>query len=214
MDFHEYRTLEEFLHVDSADSVSLAAATWSIHFQLKCGMLLRVEALYVLDLGASLLSVPQLIKDGIDVSFHSRSRTAYIRSDEFMEQPLDRCMPPLFLKPTKKWLRSCRHTPNRPSALEAGAQGYNPGPLHKGTELPSAAAANRHIDRCAIGSGAGLDRWGLLQKATELPAAPENLPARPSPLGIYSGCLHLIQRCLLPWLLRICSRITIPACVP
>src|SRR3978361_685770 len=93
MDFHEDRTLEECLQVDSADSVSLAAATWSIYFQLKCRMLLRVEALYVPDFGASLLSVPQLIKDGIDVSFHSRSRTAYIRSDDFTEQPLDRCTP-------------------------------------------------------------------------------------------------------------------------
>jgi len=54
-------------------------------------MLLRVKALYVADFRASLLSVPQLIKDGIDVSFRSHSRTAYITSEDFTEQPLGRC---------------------------------------------------------------------------------------------------------------------------
>jgi len=92
-DFHEYHPLEEFLQVESADSVSLATATGSINLQLECGMLLRVEALYVPDFGASLLSVPQLIKDGIDVSFRSHSRTAYITSEGFTEQPLGRCTP-------------------------------------------------------------------------------------------------------------------------
>jgi len=48
-------------------------------------MLLRMEALYVPDFGASLLSVPQLIKDGIDVSFRSHSLTAYITSEDFTE---------------------------------------------------------------------------------------------------------------------------------
>jgi len=93
MDFHEYHPLEEFLQVESADSVSLATAAGSINLQLDCGMLLRVEALYVPDFRASLLSVPQLIKDGIDVSFRSRSRTAYITSEDFTEQPLGRCAP-------------------------------------------------------------------------------------------------------------------------
>jgi hypothetical protein len=55
----------------NSDSVILATATRCIHFQLEYGMLLRVEALYVPDFGASLLSVLQLIKDGIDVSFCS-----------------------------------------------------------------------------------------------------------------------------------------------
>jgi len=91
MDFHEYHPLEASLQVESADSVSLAIATGSINLQLDCGMLLRVEALYVPDFGASLLSVSQLIKDGIDVSFCSHSRTAYITSDDFREQPLGRC---------------------------------------------------------------------------------------------------------------------------
>ena len=45
MDFHEYHPLEEFLLVESADSVSLATAAGSINLQLDCGMLLRVEAL-------------------------------------------------------------------------------------------------------------------------------------------------------------------------
>jgi len=45
MDFHEYHPLEEFLQVESADSVSLATAAGSINLQLDCGMLLRVEAL-------------------------------------------------------------------------------------------------------------------------------------------------------------------------
>jgi len=88
MDFHEYHPLEEFLQVESADSVSLATAAGSINLQLDCGILLRVEALYVPDFGVSLLSVPQLIKDGIDVSFRSHSRTAYITSEDFTEQPL------------------------------------------------------------------------------------------------------------------------------
>jgi len=92
-DFHEYHPLEEFLQVESADSVSLATVTSSIYLQLECGMLHRVEALYVPDFGASLLSVPQLIKDGIDVSFCSHLRTAYITSEGFTEQPLGRCAP-------------------------------------------------------------------------------------------------------------------------
>jgi len=92
MDFHDYHPLEEFLQVESADSVSLATASGSIKLQLDCGMLLRVEALYVPDFGASLL-LPQLIKDGIDVSFRSHSRTAYITSKDFTEQPLGRCAP-------------------------------------------------------------------------------------------------------------------------
>jgi len=54
MDFHEYHPLEEFLQVESADSVSLATVAGSINLQLDCGMLLRVEALYVPDFGASL----------------------------------------------------------------------------------------------------------------------------------------------------------------
>jgi len=58
MDFHEYHPLEELLQVESADSVSLATAASSINLQLDCGMLLRVEGLYVPDFGASLLSVP------------------------------------------------------------------------------------------------------------------------------------------------------------
>jgi len=93
MDFHEYHPLEDFLQVESADSVSLATAAGSINLQLDCGMLLRVEALYVPDFGASLLSVPQFIKDGIDVSFCCHSRTAYITSEDFTEQPLGRCAP-------------------------------------------------------------------------------------------------------------------------
>jgi len=93
MDFHEYHPLEELLQVESADSVSLATATGSINLQLECGMLLRVEALYVPDFGASLLSVHQFIKDGIDVSFHSHSCTAYITPQGFTEQPLGRCAP-------------------------------------------------------------------------------------------------------------------------
>jgi len=91
MDFHEYHLLEESLQVESADSVSLVTATSSLNPQLNCGMLLRVEALYVSDFGASLLSVPQLMKDGIDVSFSSHSLTAYITSEDFTEQPLGRC---------------------------------------------------------------------------------------------------------------------------
>ena len=91
MDFYEYHPLEESLQVESANSVSLATATSSINLQLDCGMLLRVEVLYIPDFGASLLSVPQLIKDGIDVSFRSHSRTAYITSEDFTEQPLGRC---------------------------------------------------------------------------------------------------------------------------
>jgi len=93
MDFHEYHPLEEFLQVESADSVSLATATGSINLQLNCGMLIRVEALYVPDFGAFLLSVPKLIKDDIDVSFRSHSLTAYITSEDFTEQPLGRCAP-------------------------------------------------------------------------------------------------------------------------
>jgi len=58
MDFHKYHPLEEFLQVESADSVSLATAAGSINLQLDCGLLLRVEALYVPDFGASLLWVP------------------------------------------------------------------------------------------------------------------------------------------------------------
>jgi len=56
MDFHEYHPLKESLQVESADSVSLATAAGSINLQLDCGILLRVEALYVPDFGASLLS--------------------------------------------------------------------------------------------------------------------------------------------------------------
>jgi len=41
-------------------------------------MLLRVDDLYVPDFGASLLSVLQLVKYGIDISFRFHSRTAYI----------------------------------------------------------------------------------------------------------------------------------------
>jgi len=94
MDFHEYHPLEESLHVESADSVSLATAAGSINLQLDCRILLRVEALYVPDFGASLLLVPQLIKNfGIDVSFRSHSCTAYITSEDFTEQPLGRCAP-------------------------------------------------------------------------------------------------------------------------
>ena len=85
--------LEESLQVVSADSVSLATATGSINLQLDCGILLRVEALYVPDFGASLLSVPQLIKNGIDVSFRSHSCSAYITSEDFTEQPLGICAP-------------------------------------------------------------------------------------------------------------------------
>jgi len=87
MDFDEYHALNKFLQVESADSVSLATATGSINLQLDCGMLLRVEALFVPDFGASLLSIPQLLKDGIDVRFHSYSPTAYIISEDFTEQP-------------------------------------------------------------------------------------------------------------------------------
>jgi len=93
MDFHEYHPLEESLQVESADSVSLATAAGSINLQLDCGIFLRVEALYVPRFGASLLSVPQLIKNGIDVSFRSHSRSAYITSEDFTEQPLGRCAP-------------------------------------------------------------------------------------------------------------------------
>ena len=93
MDFHEYHPLEEFIQVEPADSVSLATAAGSINLQLDCGILLRVEAIYIPDFGASLLSVPQLMKDGIDVSFHSHSLTAYITSEDFTEQPLGRCAP-------------------------------------------------------------------------------------------------------------------------
>jgi len=93
MNFHEYHPLKEFLQVESADSVSLATAAGSTNLQLDCGMLLRVETLYIPDFGASLLSVPQLIKDGIDVSFHSHSLTVYITSEDFTEQPLGRCAP-------------------------------------------------------------------------------------------------------------------------
>jgi len=93
MDFHEYHPLEGFLQVESADSVSLVTAAGSINLQLDCGMLLRVKALYVPDFRASLLLVPQLIKDGIDVSFRSHSRAAYITSEGFTEQPLGRCAP-------------------------------------------------------------------------------------------------------------------------
>jgi len=56
-------------------------------------MLLRVEALYVPDFGASIFSVPQLIKDGIDISFRSHSRTTYITSEDFTKQPLGRYVP-------------------------------------------------------------------------------------------------------------------------
>ena len=93
IDFHEFHPLEEFLQVESADSVSLATAAESINLQLDCGMLLKVEALYVPDFGVFLLLVPQLIKGGIDVSFRSHSRTAYITSEDFTEQPLGRCAP-------------------------------------------------------------------------------------------------------------------------
>jgi len=86
-DFHEYHSLEESLQVESADSVSLATAASSINLQLDCGILLRVEALYVPDFGAYLLSVPLLIKNGVDVSFRSHSCTAYITSEDFTEQP-------------------------------------------------------------------------------------------------------------------------------
>ena len=89
-DFQCYRTLEKPLYVDTADSVSLATAVGSIHLQLHCGILLRVEALYVPDFGASLLSVPQLNKDGYDVIFRSRTATAYISSNNLTEQPLGR----------------------------------------------------------------------------------------------------------------------------
>jgi len=88
MDFHEYHPLEKSLQQESADCVCLATAADSINLQLDCRMLLRVEALYLPDFGAFLLSVSQLIKDGIDVSFCSHSCTAYITSEDFMEQPL------------------------------------------------------------------------------------------------------------------------------
>jgi len=91
MDFHEYHPLEESLQVESADSVCFTTASSSIILQLDCGMLVRVETLYVPDFGASLLSVPQLIKDSIDVCFHTHLRTAYITSEDFTEQPLGRC---------------------------------------------------------------------------------------------------------------------------
>ena len=52
-DFQEYHPLEQFLEVASADSVSLATAAGRINLQLTCGILLRVEALYVADFGAS-----------------------------------------------------------------------------------------------------------------------------------------------------------------
>jgi hypothetical protein len=93
MDSPEYHPLEEFLQVESADSVSLATAAGSINLQFESGMLLRVEALHVPDFGTFLLLLPQLIKDGIDVSFRSRSFTAYITSEGFTEQPLGRYVP-------------------------------------------------------------------------------------------------------------------------
>jgi hypothetical protein len=77
----------------NSDSVILATGTGCIHFQLEYGMLLWVVALYVPDFGDSLLSVPKVIKDGIDVSFCSHSRTAYVRTDNFTEQTLGRCTP-------------------------------------------------------------------------------------------------------------------------
>jgi len=92
-DFQDYHPLEEFIEVESADSVSLATAAGSINLHLECGIHLRVEALYVPDFGASLLSVPQFIKEGIDVTFRSDSCTAYITSVGFTEQPLGRCTP-------------------------------------------------------------------------------------------------------------------------
>ena len=92
-DFQDYHPLKEFIEVESADCVSLATAAGSISLQLDCGIHLRLEALYVPDFGASLLSVPQLIKKDIDVSFRSNSRTAYITSVGFTEQPLGRCLP-------------------------------------------------------------------------------------------------------------------------
>jgi len=92
-DFQDYHPLEEFIEVESADSVSLATAAGSINLHLECGIHLRVEALYVPDFGALFLSVPQLIKEGIDVSFRSDSHTAYITSVGFTEQPPGRCTP-------------------------------------------------------------------------------------------------------------------------
>jgi hypothetical protein len=72
--------LEVFLQLDAADSVA-----GIIHFPLQCGRLLKLNVAYVPAFAAALHSVPPLIKDGIDVSFRSRSRTAYIRSEEFPE---------------------------------------------------------------------------------------------------------------------------------
>jgi len=77
----------------SQPTVSLATAASSINLQLDCGMLLRVEALYVPDFGASLLSIPLLINNSIDVSFRSHSLNANIISEDFTEQPLGRCTP-------------------------------------------------------------------------------------------------------------------------
>ena len=50
-----------------------------------------MEALYVPDFGASLLSVLQLNKDGYNVIFYSRTATAYISLDTLTEQPHGRC---------------------------------------------------------------------------------------------------------------------------
>ena len=47
------------------------SVTVTINLKLDCGMLLRVEALYVPDFGASIFSVPHLIKDGIDICLRS-----------------------------------------------------------------------------------------------------------------------------------------------
>jgi len=49
-----------------------------------------MEALYVPDFGAFLLSASQLNKDGYNVIFHSRTATAYISLDTLTEQPLGR----------------------------------------------------------------------------------------------------------------------------
>lgn len=84
-DFHEYHTLEELVQVDLADLASPATPTGSINFPLECGMFLSVEALYVADFGTFLISVPQLIKDGIGVSFYSHSGTVDITPADFTE---------------------------------------------------------------------------------------------------------------------------------
>jgi len=44
-DFHQYHPLEEFLHVESSDSVSLVIAAISIYLPLESRIFLRVDAI-------------------------------------------------------------------------------------------------------------------------------------------------------------------------